>query len=337
MAEQACVVSNSEIGTWKECRRRWYLEYVRKLDSVNPPLGGPLVTGTLIHDGVETYYTAGEGEAGKDAARLRLALLWSEAIEGRDFVPPELKEAHDMATCVVEGYIEWLAEEGADSDLRVIEAEVALRAPSPVEGVDIISKLDLLVQQISTGRITALDHKSVGTSFGDVIKTLNLNWQAKVYDLMLRIVRPDLESDGMIWNLLRKSKRTTRAKPPFYMRYPIHHTDVERELFWVQMHGVISDMVEARGKLDAGWDHHRVCYPSPSTDCSWKCPFFLACGLMDDPRSDSEGFLTEHYEAGDPLKRYEGTSVILAARLPVSGKENLPVSPTSDVTTPVPS
>ena len=50
-------VSNSELATFKECRRKWWLNYYRGLTPKNVPMHGPLALGTRIHYALEMYYT----------------------------------------------------------------------------------------------------------------------------------------------------------------------------------------------------------------------------------------------------------------------------------------
>lgn len=301
-------VSNSEISTFKECKRKWWLSHYRRLQKAHDDIGGPLRTGTLIHKVIETYYT--EDEA---AAMLCLTTLWIDDLQRYgcgpdDPAPPSMVEAHDMARAVCEGYFQWLQETGADQDFEVVGAEIKLQAPSSVPGVDLIGKIDLLVHKLSTSELLALDHKSC-QELATPVKWLRLNQQFTHYHLLQKLVHPDQPVSGTVWNGLRKVKRTKAAKPPFFARYEVYHTEEDLASYWQQLHGVITDMMRLEAQLDAGTDPMVVAYPSPTRDCSWKCPFFLICPGFDDKRTDTEGYLADNFVVGDPLARYDEDGV----------------------------
>jgi hypothetical protein len=114
--------------------------------------------------------------------------------------------------------------------------------------------------------------------------------------------------DGGLYNMLKKSKRTTRATPPFYDRIHVQHNIHELRSFWVRLHGTIRDILEVKDALDAGADHHFVAYPSPRSTCSWDCPFFAICGLADDG-SHFEGAIELSYRVADPYRYYDESVV----------------------------
>ena len=108
---------------------------------------------------------------------------------------------------------------------------------------------------------------------------------------------------GVLINYLKKSKRTERAKGPFYWRDKIHHNKTELESHWLHVKAIADEILEAERKLGAGESHHTVCHPSPSGDCRWKCSFYSICSLHDDG-SDVEAAIEDLYETHDPLERY---------------------------------
>ena len=149
-----------------------------------------------------------------------------------------------------------------------------------------------------------MDHKTAA-SMNSITDTAHLNWQPKMY-LLLEMMKEDEEHrcDGMMYNILRKVKRTGNARPPFYERVEVRHNRTTMNAFWYQVHGVVTDIVNARKALDDGVDHNLVCYPNPTNDSTWKDPFFHLNSLIDDG-SSADRFIEDYYTQRNPYQRYE--------------------------------
>jgi hypothetical protein len=139
---------------------------------------------------------------------------------------------------------------------------------------------------------------------------LPLDEQMKTYSLLEYLDAmsktgegPPERTDGGIYNVMRRVKRTATAKPPFYGRIEVRHNMETLRSMYLRVKRVIEEIVGARAELDAGGDHRYVTYPTPDQDCSWKCPFVRMCPMMDDG-SNWEGLLEEHYVHVDPYERY---------------------------------
>ena len=52
-------ISNSEIQTFKDCRRKWWLTYYRRLQPKYRDSTGALALGTRIHAALDDYYANG--------------------------------------------------------------------------------------------------------------------------------------------------------------------------------------------------------------------------------------------------------------------------------------
>jgi hypothetical protein len=110
-------------------------------------------------------------------------------------------------------------------------------------------------------------------------------------------------SEGGIFTMLKKVKRTAKATPPFYDQIEVRHNIFTMRSFWNRIHGVITDLMRTRKALDDGEAASLVAYPSPSRDCKWKCQFFSICTMFDDG-SSAEQALTEMFEEKDPYAYY---------------------------------
>ena len=50
-------ISNSEIQTFKDCRRKWWLSYYRRLKPKSANMTGALALGSRIHEALDMYYS----------------------------------------------------------------------------------------------------------------------------------------------------------------------------------------------------------------------------------------------------------------------------------------
>lgn len=304
-------VSNSEISTFKRCRRKWYGLFYRRLRlKRESPVGAPYL-GTLVHGGLRAYYED--------------KIPWTDWLDARiaaqlEDYPDEEKgivDQAELASLMLEGYFDWLEETGADAEYTLIGAERTLDVPFtraisiPLDEELVISgKLDRVIERRTDGARLYVDDKTVG-SLNDLPKNAQRAEQFLMYDLLQYVLA--LESgeefqrtDGGIYNMLRKVKRTVRAKPPFYGRHEVRHNVQELRSFWIRLVGEIEEIVRLRQRLDAGADHRHVAYPTPTRDCSWDCPLVHICTMFDDG-SDVERAIEQLYEEYDPYERYEET------------------------------
>ena len=305
-------VTNSELQTFKECRRKWFLGYHKRLTKKIERSAGPLKLGSRVHECLAEYYT------GSDPVAFHAKCIERDrALLAEDILPEELKLFESEAVLgqlMLEGYLEWLQETGADQGLTAISAETKLSSPLGVTDgqgrpVHLLGKLDLKVRREMDGAVLVLDHKT-SQSFRAVYETLVIQEQFLTYQLLERLrITEDPESTsppatGSIVSVLRKVKRSASAKPPFYGREEVHHSDAELRNFYYRLHAEVAQILSVEAALAAGGDHRFVCYPSPSRDCTWKCSFFAACHMFEDG-SDVERFLQDHYTEYNPLDRYE--------------------------------
>jgi hypothetical protein len=305
MTEQVKKITNSELRSFKECRRRWWLAHVRKLRIKKKAVTGPAPLGTRVHKALEAYYAI-EGVAGREAALARLEALRDKEIEDNVDVVEEIRKEHELACTMVEGYCDWLEETGADSELEIVATEMTLEAPSPVENVNLLGKLDLVAKHRGTGDLVWTDFKTVA-DLTTPLKTIHLDEQFKMYALIYEILRKNSDEPGLrhqVWTGLKKVKRSSRANPPFYARHEVYISDADLKSFWVRLHGEITDLLRVEEELKNGVNHQQVAYPTPSRDCPWKCEFFNICGMFDDENSDVEGLLESLYEEKNTLERY---------------------------------
>lgn len=294
-------ISNSQIQTFKDCQRKWYLQYYRELGPKRPDIAGPLGLGTKVHIVLETIYMTDD-----DPLEVLKALYEEDeqkvlAMPYPDDEMKKLGKERDLAFAIIEGFIQWREEEGIDADYEVISAEEVLQYEL-FPGVFLRGKVDNRLRRKSDGAVLFNDWKTTQTFTDRWL--LQLNEQMKMYHLLEMLISGGKQhTDGALYTMLRKVKRTAAAKPPFYMREEVRHNREELVNFYEATKEIAGRIVDAHRRLDAGEDMHTVAPPRPSRDCSWKCPFVLICPMFDDG-SMVEYSIQEHFDHVDPDARY---------------------------------
>jgi hypothetical protein len=260
---------------------------------------GVMWLGQRVHTALEYWY-------GYDADPLKvLAVVYENAQEGRDdAVCKALRKEYDLALLMVEGYVQWVRETGADEGLTVVSTERDVRVAGP-HGVDLRARLDMRVRRDNDGATLFIDHKTVG-DFVHASATLEIDGQMRFYSLVDRLEAGKLggrRTAGGLYNMLRRSMRTTRATPPFYHREEVRYNEEILRATWTKVAMIIGEIVDARRALDAGVDHRAVAFPSPSRECAWRCQFAKICPLMDDG-SRWQDMASAVYARADPYGYY---------------------------------
>jgi hypothetical protein len=303
------LVSNSEVQTFKQCRRKWYLSWIQNLAPKVEKLSGVRSTGTRLHVALETKYQPGVSVP--DSA-VMAALVTAQDADQRLFqgTPEELKAllaAFQLEQIMLEGYLEWLAETGADAHLEVIASEQYVEAvlPAVEPPVVAIGKLDVQVRDLRTGRKSFIDHKSVATF---EVPMLTQNQQILHYELLSFLSSEEGENycDAAMYNMMRRVKRTSKAVPPFYKRVEVRHNQHELRAYQNHLVGVVTDMQRVEQTITEDPETvPLVIYPTPHRDCAWKCEFLKICRLFDDG-SRVDAAISSLYRTVDPLEYYQG-------------------------------
>jgi hypothetical protein len=294
-------LSNSELQTFKDCRRRWWLTYYRRLQPKYKDSTGALALGTRIHAALDEYYTTGtpllQAHANLLNAEKELLL--------QDFKDvSELEKEGELGHIMLEGYLQWNEEEGIDADLEMISTEETIIMPMFNGEVELQGKLDMRVRRKADGVRMFRDFKTVGGSLSDFANLAPMNEQILTYMLLEQSKDVDGErSDGGIFTMLKKVRRSAAAKPPFYDQIEVRHNIFTLRSFWDRIHGTVADLMRVRTALDKGESPAFHAYPSASRDCKWKCKFYSVCTLIDDG-SAAEQAISEMFVEADPYAYY---------------------------------
>lgn len=313
-------LTNSEVATWQRCRRKWWLTFYRRLIYGQVDYFGARSIGNRVHRALEIFYRDGtDARAALEAAieadwQAIVTQVNEHGVPGHeDTLLAELagrfQDATQLERAMVEGYVQWLEETGADANYKVVGAEQVVSgvlrgevAGEPVE-VMVTGKMDARLERLSDGARLFMDHKTVD-QFTAARKVLHLDAQILHYHLLEWLAtQGESYCQGALYNMLRKVKRTAQAKPPFYERVEVHRNAHEVESYRQRLLGAARDIQRVTRELDAGAAHLQVVYPNPTKACSWDCDYFLICPLFDDG-SRVEDAIASMYREGDPLERY---------------------------------
>lgn len=317
----ARLFSNSEAQTAKRCRRKWYLAWYLGLRFKRQRPTGVRAVGDRVHRALAEWYRPVGRIDPRDALEQLIesdTRQVTEAWRGDEQLPGillDMKKDDDLERAMISGYVQWLEETGEDSGLVILESEVYRDAEMPLlsgrDGVPvyIIAKLDARVRRVSNDVFLFIDHKTVG-DFTQKTLTLSMDEQMLWYDIieLLNGVPLGERTGGALFNMLRRVKRTVRAKPPFYQRLELRHNRHELESFYQRLWGMLNDILTMERRLDSGESHKIVAYPTPTHNCSWDCDFFLMCPRMDDG-SRFQDMAAQWYVKGDPLSYYAANEI----------------------------
>jgi hypothetical protein len=289
------LLTSSEMAAWRNCQRGWWLTHYRRLSRRNEYSSLPSV-GNHVHAGLEAWY---KGEIDKPSSLVadRAARALAEHPEAAE----QISKDAELSTIMLDGYIEWVEEESVDAPYEFVAAEetvVAEVGPYLLRG-----KIDARFRRKYDGALVQLENKTVG-NLADHPLWAQQNPQFLSYSLLALLTKqPDERSEGVVVNMLRRVKRSARAKPPFYGRHWVPHTQEELRSHYKHVVAVGRQIEHARRLLDEGVSHHYVCPPNFSRNHTWSCSC-TALDTMPDDGADLEAYLEDFYEPFDPNARY---------------------------------
>lgn len=328
-ASAPLAVSRTELSTWQRCPRQWLLKYYYGLVPAEVIPTGASAFGIRWHTAMECFYGYG-----KDLLKA-IDAIYKDAIEQHPDFEAELRKDWDMAKIMAEGYLEWLAAEGKDADLKVVAAEQEVRVPLPgFEGlVDLRAKLDLVVLNLVTRLLSFLDHKTANDfKRGEIIEMdpqmaqySLIQWLASGQSPPVLGAPVQLRGDvplvnGGIVRTARRVKRTAKSKPPYYGQHEFRFDQEQMAATLASTQAVVQEILHARRIMDAQGAEIRAtalavqegqltaCRPVKILhDCSWSCPFSSGlCQLMDAGTAWMEAIVgSGRYVQADPMAYYD--------------------------------
>lgn len=282
MTDISHMIRQSEFTTWDFCRRLHNLQYTRRLSPIpsegrRMPADGQRDVGTVYHAGVEVIHNDGRM---MDAT----IAMWDKIEELRQIrmpdegLPavqddPEWWDLGKLAEIMLQGYVEWLEEEGIDAGAQTRAVEEKWEVPLADTGVTVFGQWDLVQWSHQRGGILVDDGKTVGPldqphRADFQLRTYSWAWWRKHGEAPV----------GARHRQARRVKRTARAKPPFYAVPEIPMNETILAAHEAQMIERAQDILTARTRDTSD----PMLYPRTSRDCSWRCPFGDICPMIDD-------------------------------------------------------
>lgn len=231
-----------------------------------------------MHEALQAHYQGGDPLAA-------LSDYWAPVLQDMGPEDPnrfQLEKDVELSGIMVDGYLDWVAEEGVDAGLTVVacEEEVTWETDEFV----LHGTIDLVLSD-PDGNLFLMDHKTTASFAALVDRRLTLNFQLLTYAVLCEEFF-GVHPAGAELNMLRKVKRTANAKPPFYQRESVHFNQHQLAAHRQHIQAIVRDM------------ENPSIYPVVDQDCSWKCPFLPVCAMADDG-SDYEGALNDLYVRRD--------------------------------------
>jgi hypothetical protein len=301
MTEYPIQVSNSSIQCYKRCKRKWWLTYYRNLKPVTKRYTGALALGSRVHRALEQKYGYHKDLLASHAALVQMDR--DEILMDGTFDTTELDADADLGRIMLEGYEQWVAEEGVDAYLEVVSAEEKLELPMMDGKVNLVGKLDIRFRRKTDGVRLFGDFKT-SANFADLTRIAHMDEQQLLYHILETKQPVEERCDGGMFRMLRKVKRGPSAKPPFYEQMEVRHNIFTLRSMWIRLHGVLTDILTTQKALDEGADPMLVAYPTPTRNCNFDCNFFAVCPMFDDG-SAAEAAIEMAYRSGDPFEHYE--------------------------------
>lgn len=331
MSGQLPLVRTSERSAFNRCRWAWDMSYNNRLrQRRDRPV---LRFGTLIHRALADYYVIGR-RRGADPVKSFLKYYEEDVkragefmvLVGDEYEDPEGTEwvdTKDLGVVMMERYLDRYH---GDPDWEVLATEQPFQVlvKNPRTGKPMfyyVGILDLIVRQISTGRVWIWDHKTTGAID---LHALGLNEQFGSYWCFgtewlktKNIIKPTHFNDlsGLMVNFLRRGKRddrptnddglylnqdgsvSKRQPRPFFHREPTFRTEYDREQVRLRALNDFREMEMARrGDLPIN--------KKPSIWHCKGCTWLDACELHETG-SDWVPFVNATTEEWDPYEQQE--------------------------------
>lgn len=286
----AIILRASELNSFRDCRRRWFLSSHNGLNLEPVMRDKKLSEGICWHGGMESHYAKGdfsvgfEQEFAKELEKMQQVIgagVYDEVIQA------DLDERRERAYALFDKYKEWASTEAypPDNEFEVVGVEKRLLVPIPTPSGTksrawIAARLDGLVKY--EGIYFVLEHKYVSKSTRvDNPEGLELDLQmgAQIWALQsyLNHALPGNPIvGGALYNLTRKQMPSKRVRAPLFGRHLVTRSQKELTLL---LHGIHKDSLDMRRCQTH--PQERTYNPQKTGMCSWGCAFRSVCEAMN--------------------------------------------------------
>ena len=316
--------TTSSLRTWDTCKRKYQIEYVRRVRPASR--GKALGVGTATHDGLERFMLG--DTLGGILARVE------ETTRGPAWENEKAQIEWGRVRAMLAAYFAtWSA---ARANWEPVEVEGSFQIAT---GTSMLAgKRDALMRHKPTGKLYLWEHK---TASEDIDNVGTDYWQRLLLDRQLAIYQHDAaerfgEVPAVLYDVIRKPGGSPRLKSrkkdatereslaefgermaqtmledpgKYLVRREVHRTREE-------VAEVLAEMTETAGEIDA----YRGRYPRNDNACKARygiCPFLGVCAGIDTLDSDKFVTLDEtHPELGQTQTSEDADDSYSAEELP---------------------
>lgn len=256
------------IAHTNHCRRKAYIQYELGYGDGSIEAG----IGTVFHELLAVYY------GGEPSENTKL----------------DDPEAEATVQAMYNTYVQEAKRRSLDAAASTLHTELRI-GKQLVDGMLITGQVDRIYEEEYV--IVVQDHKTTGQFF----ETAQRDIQLMAYLWMVADLYPHQDLFAIEHNLVKRNKRTSRAKPPFIQR---NRHYVSREELNVWAYGWLSRIFEYRENMRHAEQSElgvgsQYLYPNGQNDCAWRCSFSDICGMVDDPEADFVGALVTEFTPRD--------------------------------------
>lgn len=272
-------ISNSEVASWLQCRKKYYYEYVLDLEPKSQSTA--ISKGVLIHAMLEGYYAAKSMGYAEEECRDAAMEPMMIAAQGDYADMVDLGKTRDL----VYGYFDHYMED--DERYKVVAVETKMKLDLS-EDYALVGTIDLVWQDMEDGLFIPVDHKSSYNFWTD--EQASISGQFVKYAAILKAQGMNVKA--VMVNQIRTRPLKDPAASALYQRAWVRPTEAKLRAVMQQHIGASEEIMEFRSKEDKS----KIVPIFDKYICS-NCPFLPLCD------SDSNGAPIQYQISADYQKR----------------------------------
>jgi len=263
----------SQITDYQTCPRMYKYRYVDWLVPMQPPT--KLAIGTIAHAGVAAFNRGEDPFGAVDAALTQEIARIREvaAAVGAPVDTSELEKQAELVPELVQAYMDYHAANNDGIKMTHVEQPFAV----PVvrkwgarwrrSGISYVGTFDGIAED-RHGRLWVWENKFLAQFPSEI--TLRLDLQCGYYLMAARMLFPNREVTGIVYDVVRKVN-PVKARTPVVARYMVTRNDVE-----------VQHLMERLPFICNQIDTDKLYMPQPGLHCSWKCRYTDLCVAEED-------------------------------------------------------
>jgi hypothetical protein len=288
-------IRQSSIKEFLRCRRKWAFDYLESIEKVRDPnQPHPYFSlGTLIHSGIEAYWTG--GNPAKVVQDAQNAVI-DAANQNLQPLSKEWVDVFKYGNAMMSGYPNW-AESGEFQNIKVTGCEQEMEWH-----VGVINGIDVTI----TGTVDRLEEDRITgwKGVGDIKSTQSfLRANAHLFQLLTYgiLVEETLGwlPDYVVTEQIKKVLRTGAAKPPYYLRVEPYVNEPMFARHREHLVEIVHDMTSLLLRYNMVGVESTGLYPNRTKECEYDCPYMPICTGLDDG-SNYQNIILTNYKKKEP-------------------------------------